>query len=102
VDRVCISTRPSGLPVNSVPANEKPEALSSKSLEELTTLLASMKKLHNLTDVDTKDRVIRAIEIEMVYHDQGLQRTIIRPSESLPGHTVLSVLPNTNVLPKTS
>ena len=57
-----------------VPANEKlREALSSKSLEELTTLLASMKKLHNLTDVDTKDRAIRAIEIEMAYHEQGIE-----------------------------
>jgi tRNA dimethylallyltransferase len=56
-----------------VPANEKlREALSAKSLEELTTLLASMKKLHNLTDVDTRDRAIRAIEIEMYYHDQGI------------------------------
>ena len=55
-----------------VPANEKlREALSVKSLEELTTMLASMKKLHNLTDVDTKDRAIRAIEIEQYYHDQG-------------------------------
>jgi len=57
-----------------VPVNEKlREALSAKSLEELTTLLASMKKLHNLTDVDTKDRAIRAIEIEMAYHEQGIE-----------------------------
>jgi len=56
-----------------VPANEKlREALSAKSLEELTTLLSSMKKLHNLTDVDTRDRAIRAIEIEMYCHDQGI------------------------------
>jgi tRNA dimethylallyltransferase len=48
------------------------EALSAKPLDELTALLASMKKMHNITDVDTKDRVIRAIEIEMVYHDQGI------------------------------
>jgi tRNA dimethylallyltransferase len=56
-----------------VPPNDKlREALSAKSLEELTALLTSMKKMHNLTDVDTKDRAIRAIEIEMFYHDQGL------------------------------
>jgi tRNA dimethylallyltransferase len=48
------------------------EALSVKSLDELTALLASMKKLHNHTDVDTKDRAIRAIEIEMYCHDQGI------------------------------
>jgi tRNA dimethylallyltransferase len=56
-----------------VPSNDKlRKALSAKSLEELTALLASMKKLHNQTDVDTKDRAIRAIEIEMFYHDQGI------------------------------
>lgn len=41
--------------------------LESYSLEELTAMLASMKTLHNSTDVDTKKRAIRAIEIEMFY-----------------------------------
>lgn len=35
-----------------------------KNLEELTTILASYKDLHNSTDVDTAQRAIRAIEIE--------------------------------------
>jgi tRNA dimethylallyltransferase len=57
----------------SVPPNATlREALSDKSLNELTALLKSMKKLHNITDVDTKERAIRAIEIEMYYHDQGM------------------------------
>ncbi len=41
--------------------------LETKSLEELTEILSSYKKLHNITDVDTKKRAIRAIEIEMYY-----------------------------------
>ncbi|MDP4223350.1 MAG: tRNA (adenosine(37)-N6)-dimethylallyltransferase MiaA [Bacteroidota bacterium] len=40
------------------------EALEHKSLEELTELLSGYKKLHNKTDIDTKKRAIRAIEIE--------------------------------------
>jgi tRNA dimethylallyltransferase len=51
-----------------VPPDEKlREELSSKTLDELTGILASMKKLHNHTDVDTKKRAIRAIEIERYY-----------------------------------
>jgi tRNA dimethylallyltransferase len=45
------------------------EELSAKTLEELTGMLALMKKLHNYTDVDTKARAIRAIEIERYYHE---------------------------------
>ncbi|MDE7378429.1 MAG: tRNA (adenosine(37)-N6)-dimethylallyltransferase MiaA [Paraprevotella sp.] len=41
--------------------------LEGKSLEELTVLLATYKKLHNTTDVDTCKRAIRAIEIEEYY-----------------------------------
>lgn len=40
------------------------KSLENKSLEELTEILSSYKKLHNKTDVDTKKRAIRAIEIE--------------------------------------
>jgi tRNA dimethylallyltransferase len=38
--------------------------LEKKSIKELTEILSTYKKLHNTTDVDTKKRVIRAIEIE--------------------------------------
>jgi tRNA dimethylallyltransferase len=38
--------------------------LEKKSLEELTLILSTYKNLHNITDIDTKKRVIRAIEIE--------------------------------------
>jgi tRNA dimethylallyltransferase len=39
-------------------------SLEKKSLPELTENLSSFKKLHNKTDIDTKKRAIRAIEIE--------------------------------------
>ena len=51
-----------------VPENAELRArLEEKSLEELTEILASYKQLHNTTDVDTKKRAIRAIEIEEHY-----------------------------------
>jgi tRNA dimethylallyltransferase len=39
-------------------------ALEKKDMEELKEILSSYKKLHNDTDLDTRKRVIRAIEIE--------------------------------------
>ena len=38
--------------------------LEKKSMEELKEILSTYKNLHNITDIDTKKRVIRAIEIE--------------------------------------
>ena len=38
--------------------------LEKKSMTELTEILSTYKKLHNITDIDTKKRIIRAIEIE--------------------------------------
>jgi len=38
--------------------------LEKKSTEELKEILSTYKNLHNITDIDTKKRVIRAIEIE--------------------------------------
>lgn len=57
-----------GLLLPEVPENKELRArLSGKSLEELTMMLASMKTLHNSTDVDTAKRAIRAIEIAEYY-----------------------------------
>lgn len=41
--------------------------LEGKSLPELTEILRGMKTLHNSTDVDTRDRALRAIEIQHYY-----------------------------------
>lgn len=51
-----------------VPENEQlRDELASKSHEELVQMLASMKRLHNTTDIDTRKRLVRAIEIEVYY-----------------------------------
>lgn len=51
-----------------VPENPTLRAeLETKSLEELTTMLAGYRQLHNNTDTDSKKRAIRAIEIEEYY-----------------------------------
>jgi len=56
------------------------ERLEGKSLAELTTLLASYKRLHNTTDVDTSRRAIRAIEIEEFYREHRIEETNPFPS----------------------
>lgn len=45
------------------------EELAGKSLSELTEILSRMKMLHNVTDVDSCKRAIRAIEIQKYYHE---------------------------------
>lgn len=47
--------------------------LEKKTMEELVGILSTYKKLHNITDIDTKKRVIRAIEIEQ-YNKSGTRR----------------------------
>ena len=67
-----------------VPQNpELRKQLEGKSLEELTAMLRQLKErngthMHNTTDVDTAQRAIRAIEIEL-----GGERSELK-SESLP------------------
>lgn len=59
-----------GYHLSPVPQNEElRNALKDKSMEELTQILIELKKrnnsnMHNTTDVDSKQRAIRAIEIE--------------------------------------
>lgn len=57
-----------GLLLPEVPRDDSlRSSLEGKSLAELTEILASMKRLHNRTDVDTVQRAMRAIEIETWY-----------------------------------
>ena len=68
----------SGLILPEVPENPELRAsLAGKTLRELTIILSSMKTLHNITDVDTCQRAIRAIEIQTYYNEH-------------PGETMLS------------
>lgn len=53
-----------------VPANDNlRNELEKKSSEELTSILKSFKKLHNTSDIDSRKRLIRAIEIETYYDE---------------------------------
>lgn len=57
-----------GYKLLAVPVNEElRNSLSCLSLQELAEKLATYKKLHNTTEIDTPKRAIRAIEIEEYY-----------------------------------
>lgn len=59
-----------------VPINQElRESLKDKPLEELSDILKSIKTLHNKSDIDTKKRTIRAIEIENYYKNHPLSET---------------------------
>lgn len=58
--------------LHEVPDNMKlREDLFSKSEEELTAILQQMKKLHNKTDLTSRERILRAIEIEVFRNEHG-------------------------------
>jgi tRNA dimethylallyltransferase len=58
----------SGYKLMEVPPDEElRNELENKSMDELIAILRSYKDLHNTTDIDSKKRVIRAIEIEHFY-----------------------------------
>ena len=59
------------------------ERLSGKSLQELESILAGYKVLHNKTDVDSVQRAIRAIEIEVFYCMQAPEIREYAPLNSL-------------------
>lgn len=79
----------SGLVMPEVGRDEPLRAsLSEKSLEELTEILKQYKALHNTTDIDTRDRALRAIEIQKYYseHPEEARQTdkeIAKPLGSL-------------------
>lgn len=74
-----------GVRLPEVPANPGlRQALAGKSLGELTAMLASMKTLHNSTDVDTAARAVRAIEIEQYYLDHPALAADTRGAEPVP------------------
>lgn len=78
-----------GISLPDVPANPGlREILRGKDLDELKDILASYKKLHNTTDVDTCARAIRAIEIEHYYREHPEEaaradRSCARPLDCL-------------------
>ncbi len=75
-----------GLKLPEVPENSELRAsLADKPLEELTAILSSMKTLHNVTDVDSVKRAIRAIEIQTYYaqHPEAVINTTPKPIDNV-------------------
>lgn len=71
-----------GVELPEVPENpDLRKRLEGKQLDELTEILAAMKTLHNVTDVDTAKRAIRAIEIQTYYadHPEAARQTLPHP-----------------------
>ncbi len=82
-----------GIVLPEVPENpELRRSLEGKSLDELTRMLAAMKRLHNTTDVDTAKRAIRAIEIETYYqeHPEAAEQARPHPIDAI---TILVDIP---------
>lgn len=69
-----------GIKLPEVPENRQlRDSLAGKSLAELTGMLSQMKTLHNVTDVDTCQRAIRAIEIATYYHQHPDKAMLTTP-----------------------
>ena len=68
-----------GTVLPTVPCNtELRESLKGKTLEELADILGRLKTLHNVTDIDTAQRAIRAIEIEQYYLEHPEEAALAR------------------------
>ncbi len=69
-----------GIQLPPVPQDEALRArLSTKSLEDLTEILKTYKTLRNNSDIDTKKRAIRAIEICVYYHNNPMLKLATEP-----------------------
>ncbi|MDE7119275.1 MAG: tRNA (adenosine(37)-N6)-dimethylallyltransferase MiaA [Muribaculaceae bacterium] len=74
-----------GMILPQVPENrELRDSLEGKSLDELTQILAAMKPLHNVTDIDTAKRAVRAIEIQTYYLDHPDEAKAANDPQPLP------------------
>lgn len=69
------------------PDYELRSTLEKKDMDELVSMLAGMKKLHNTTDIDNKKRVIRAIEIAKYFEDHGIDPYNPQTGNELPSDT---------------
>lgn len=82
-----------GVRMPAVPENtELRKKLNDKTLDELAEILSRLKSLHNVTDLDTKARAVRAIEIAKFYesHPQ-LERLTHGDSLTKPNVIVLDI-----------
>lgn len=72
------------------PSPELRAELEEKSMDELVSMLASMKPLHNKTDIDTKKRVIRALEIALWQKEHPMENTAFLPKNTYYIGTLVS------------
>lgn len=80
-----------GVHLPEVPENkELRKSLEGKSLEELTAILSTMKTLHNVTDVDSCKRAVRAIEIQTYYRQHPGLAAETKP-KPMHGVTIVGV-----------
>ena len=79
-----------GIYLPEVPENYQLRSrLEEKSLDELESMLRSYKTLHNITDIDSKKRAIRAIEIEEYYLKFPEKSNLAKKESAKPLNTLI-------------
>ena len=80
-----------GYSIPDVPQSPELRAeLEAKSTEELISMLAGLKPLHNKTDIDTRKRLIRALEIAIWQEDHQVENTSYLPKKTYYIGTLVS------------
>lgn len=80
-----------GYSIPDVPQSPELRAeLEAKSTEELISMLAGLKPLHNKTDIDTRKRLIRALEIAIWQKDHQVENTSYLPKNTYYIGTLVS------------
>ena len=80
-----------GYSIPDVPQSPELRAeLEAKSTEELISMLARLKPLHNKTDIDTRKRLIRALEIAIWQKDHQVENTSYLPKKTYYIGTLVS------------
>lgn len=80
-----------GYSIPDVPQSPELRAeLEAKSTEELISMLAELKPLHNKTDIDTRKRLIRALEIAIWQKDHQVENTSYLPKKTYYIGTLVS------------
>lgn len=80
-----------GYSIPDVPQSPELRAeLEAKSTEDLMSMLAGLKPLHNKTDIDTRKRLIRALEIAIWQKDHQVENTSYLPKKTYYIGTLVS------------
>lgn len=80
-----------GYSIPDVPQSPELRAeLEAKSTEDLISMLAGLKPLHNKTDIDTRKRLIRALEIAIWQKEHQVENTSYLPKKTYYIGTLVS------------